>query len=129
MATLAVGLRKGDLVVTYTTILSFKKVTHGVLGRSLFDPDEYIRVTKLATVPDRMLFMGEDDVGHPLDFRFNGKIRGHFQIRFFRGNTFQIVDRFVLKRAKISLGGECPFDPGVPGLHLVRGESSPIRTS
>ena len=78
MTTLAIGLRKSDLVVADTAILTFKKLDHGVLAGSPFDPDEYIRVTECATVPDRMFFMGKDDIGHPLDFRFNAKVRGHF---------------------------------------------------
>ena len=68
MTALAIGLGEGDLVMASATIFPLKKLDHGILCRTFFYPDKDIGVAKFTAVPDSMLGMGENYVGHPFSF-------------------------------------------------------------
>jgi len=76
MASLAVQQWKCNRRVAGAAILSIENLDHGILCLSLLDPDKDLRVTDLATVPDSMLLVREDDLRHLTNLGSDLKVLG-----------------------------------------------------
>lgn len=57
-----------------TAVFSLEDFGHSVLDLAPFHSTKYVRVAEFASVPDRMLLMGEYDVRHSFQFCPEGKI-------------------------------------------------------
>ena len=56
---------KGDLIMAYPAVFTAGYLHHRVFDRAFFRARKYIRMADLASVPEGMLLMGEEDIGHP----------------------------------------------------------------
>ena len=65
MAPLTISIREGHLIVAKPAVFSLEDFGHSIFGGALFDIKN-VRVTELAPVPDSVLLMGKNYVGHAL---------------------------------------------------------------
>lgn len=92
MASLAINERKGNGAVAGAAIFTFVDIGHGIFGRALFDSDKNLRMTELAAVPDRMLFMRKDDSRHAFHLWGKTKILLHGKGIPLDGNSGQKIN-------------------------------------
>src|SRR6266568_3694385 len=92
MASLTIYLAKCDGVMAYTTVFTLEHVGHRVFGAAFLD-GENIRVTKLASVPDGVFLVGEDDVGHSSNLGCKNKILLHRELVQLERNPLYVVNQ------------------------------------
>jgi hypothetical protein len=71
-------------------VLTLEYLLHFIHGTGLVDT-ENLRVTQFTTVPDRVLFMRKDDVGHLGHLGVDFNIEWNVELSPLDGNTLQVI--------------------------------------
>src|SRR6185369_3512435 len=79
--------------MAHSAVPAFKKIRHSIFRRAFLETDKNIRMTELTSIPDRMFFMGEDDVLHPFHLSLECKILLDLELLLYCRNTLYLICR------------------------------------